>query len=111
MSRVISLGAVGLTLGAVALVGCGDPEPPPPETDRGPTTGAPIPEALRESLIEQCVQSSDATPETCDCVLAEIEAGGFFDEYARYGLAVDGGESPKVPPSIIAAREKCSAIQ
>ncbi len=111
MSRVISLGAVGLTLGAVALAGCGDPEPPPPETDRGPTTGAPIPEALRESLIEQCAQTSDTSPETCECVLAEVEAGGSFDDYARYGLAIGRGESPDVPPSIIEAGEKCSAIQ
>ncbi len=102
-----SLGAVALALSALALAGCGDPEPPP-ATDRGPTTGAPIPEALRESLIEQCVQSSDATPETCDCTLAEVEADGSFDEYASYGLAIAQGEDPEVPPSLTEAREKCS---
>ena len=98
-----------LPLLVLVLAGCGGPpEPPPTETDRGPTTGAPIPEALRESLIEQCVQSSDATPETCDCLLAEVEADGSFDEYASYGLAIGQGEDPEVPRSITEAREKCS---
>lgn len=109
MNRAIAL--VGSSL-LLALVGCGDPpEPPPTTSDRGPTTGAPIPEALRESLIEQCVQSSDATPETCDCILAEVEADGSFDAYARYGLAIGQGENPDVPHSITEAREKCSAAQ
>lgn len=111
MRRVISLGAVGLTVGALAMAGCGDAAPQPTTSDRGPTTGAPIPEALRESLIEQCVQSSDATPETCDCILAEVEAGGSFDEYARYGLAIGRGGNPEVPRSLTEAREKCSAEQ
>lgn len=109
----------------LGLAACGGAEQPagqtsapaattaPTETEqpRKPDTGGSIPEALRASLTEQCVQDGSASPETCDCLIGEIEASKSFGQYIEYGEALSRGETPELPRAMREAGTKCAAAR
>jgi hypothetical protein len=88
--------AIGLAIGALALVGCGNDS-----SSNG------YPQAAVDAFMKSCTAAPNASEDQCRCAITKIQDTVSYADFKQYGRDILTGDSSSPPQGVVDAVNEC----